>query len=484
MSKITSIMKKYLAFFAIAVAVLASCQKEDPYLDLDTRTLTATSDGGTFTINITSNSEWTATAESADWYTMTPTSGIGNGAITVTVSKYTEAVPRTAKFVITGTETLVTDVTLTQTGPTPPAEPGKESFSVIANGGDFEVEVPSGYTYSAEAGASWVKVTSSNDGLLKFTVESNLSGSENRSTTVTAKLTDGTVFETVEVQQSWRNVEPGELLIEEVYFAGSLIEGSSSADEDQYIRLTNNADHTIFADRVLFALSETDSQVSSTGATWTYPELPDHIGINTIYMIPGDGDDVPLEPGQSLILALSAKNYKEGNANSIDLSKADYEFYDENDIYPDTDNPDVANLDCWFKSSFTITGLHGRGYESYAIAYLPTSYDAESFMAEFPWEGSRVMDWNGYHFEREITDAYIIKNEWVLDAVNCGVEEFFGTPAFNATVDAGYTGCGTVDKDPNRFGKSARRISEGGKLLDTNNSTNDFQRDATPSLAE
>lgn len=78
--------------------------------------------------------------------------------------------------------------------------------------------------------------------------------------------------------------------------------------------------------------------------------------------------------------------------------------------------------------------------------------------------------------------SYLIPNAWVVDGINCGVEEDYGNPAFNATIDAGYTGCGKVDKDPDRFGKGALRKSADGKLVDTNNSTNDFTRDAVPTL--
>ena len=68
--------------------------------------------------------------------------------------------------------------------------------------------------------------------------------------------------------------------------------------------------------------------------------------------------------------------------------------------------------------------------------------------------------------------------------MNCGVEEYFRTPSFNETIDAGYTGCGKTDGDPGRYGKCPRRKVQNGKLVDTNNSTNDFDRDAKPSLAK
>jgi hypothetical protein len=52
----------------------------------------------------------------------------------------------------------------------------------------------------------------------------------------------------------------------------------------------------------------------------------------------------------------------------------------------------------------------------------------------------------------------------------------------SSTIDAGYTHCGQVDKDQNRFGKAVVRKKNGNMWVDTNNSTNDFEADAKPSL--
>jgi DNA-binding XRE family transcriptional regulator len=204
--------------------------------------------------------------------------------------------------------------------------------------------------------------------------------------------------EVLAMEQSYRNVEPGELLIEEVYFTGSPIEGSTSPSMDQYIKLTNNSDRVVYADGVLFVTNFITGTITSVGAYYEYPELEDGLAVNNMYAIPGKGDEHPLAPGESLILALAAIDYTasyqdgdnviEGNSNAIDLSRAHFEFYDENDIYPDTDNPDVENLDIWFKTSRTITSLHNRGFESYAIVIPPYDETAETIMTNHHWEGS------------------------------------------------------------------------------------------------
>jgi hypothetical protein len=178
-------------------------------------------------------------------------------------------------------------------------------------------------------------------------------------------------------------------------------------------------------------------------------------------------------------------NVIEGNSNAIDLSRAHFEFYGENDIYPDTDNPDVENLDIWFKTSRTITSLHNRGFESYAIVIPPYDETAETIMTNHHWEGSYFFHFNEWNFDYDLADedVWVIPDEWVLDAVNCCTEDSFYRNPFPAAFDAGWTHAGDYDRDPARFGKSVRRKTDAaGKMVDTNNSTNDFVPNCAPSL--
>lgn len=482
-------MKKYLLALPLAALLLAACEKENgtDTLQFETKSLEFTADGGSQTVKLSTNAEWTVKTDGEDWLTVSPTSGKGDTELTITVSAYTDAALRTAQVTAEGAG-LIATLSILQDRPAVPAEPVERSYKVRAYEQDYSIDAPEGYTYKVELGEGEGMSLVSNDDshiVLHFTANESR---EFREFSLNLTTTDGEALETVHLSQSWRNVEPGELLIDEVFFTGMKIpdsESSDSSDGDQYFKLTNNTDETIYADGVLIAISETNSQVSSTGAYWAYPELPGHIGISTLYAIPGEGKDVPVEPGESIVLAINAQNFEVENGAGCDLSKADFEFYDYtgNDDYPDIDNPDVKNLENWFKSSWTYTSLHDRGYESYAIAVAPHGMKSNTFMGEFPWTGQRVMDFNGYHFEQDITDAYLIPNEWVLDAVNGAVEEDLGTLAFNAKVDAGYTNVSTIDRDPERYGKSIiRKRDAAGKLVDTNNSSNDFEIRNTPTM--
>ena len=70
---------------------------------------------------------------------------------------------------------------------------------------------------------------------------------------------------------------------------------------------------------------------------------------------------------------------------------------------------------------------------------------------------------------------YKVPNSWILDGVNLSVESVHEWNVLDASIDAGWTYCGKVDKDETRFNKSViRKQDANGKYIDTNNSTNDF----------
>ena len=281
-------------------------------------------------------------------------------------------------------------------------------------------------------------------------------------------------------------VKSGDFVLEEVFFSGCLLEDGSSNDAmdgDQYIKITNNTENLLYADGLIFCKSSENSQNGGFSYWIIDDDLSGHILVKDMFQIPGDGDDVPVLPGRSLVIAFAAQDFATENGSGLNLSGVDFEIFDGEEL--DVDNPDVPNMTIFLKSSKSFSFLHNRGYESYALVKLPEGVSSESFMADNAFTGTRSF-WMDGEALMEGSDypvgSYLIPNAWVVDGINCGVEEEYGNPAFNASIDAGYTGCGKVDKDPDRFGKSVIRKSAEGKLVDTNNSTNDFTRDATPSL--
>jgi len=478
--KIINIMKRFiyisLAFLMAAVA----CRKEETPLSLSTDTVTFGAAGGSQTVELTSGSAWTLSTDGQSWYSVTPDSGNGNTlSITIKAEPYSEAAGRSGVITVTSSSSIKTinviqDITLKEGSSKTlfySINRLAQDITIPIDGNGYEVKVPSGITLKSSENGQYVVSVSENtsEALRKYQIEVTRNGS---------------TIETVLISQSWRTVDPGQLVISEIFFTGmSLEDGSSDGmDGDQYVKLTNNSDDTIYADGLLFVMSDRISNTSSTGAEWTYPTLKDSIDVATVYAIPGNGQDYPIAAGESIVLAISAQNFKAENGNGLDLSVANFEFYDESEYVTDTDNDDVDNLICWFKSSWSLTYFHNRGYMSIAMVCAPSGMTAETFMTNYVWVGQRVMNYNGYSFEQDIDGSYLVPNDWVIDGVNCAVKQDLGTLVFNASIDAGYTNVTDKDSDPERFGKSVvRKTDASGKYVDTNNSTNDFEV-STPTL--
>ena len=295
---------------------------------------------------------------------------------------------------------------------------------------------------------------------------------------------------TVTIKQSNVAAKNGEFVIEEIYFTGTARPETGSPDKyqgDQYIKIRNNTDEDLYADGMLLILQSSvlSNMEGEIPAAVDFRE--EYCAGQAFYAIPGSGRDVPVKAGESLIIVNNAQNHLKSNPDSWDATTADFEWYDEssNENFLDTDNPAVPNLDKWYAQTLTVHSLHNRGAYGIAIAMPPAGTTGEQFLQDHPIGDGYyyiVHSPNGSDYEMPIK-GYFVPNEWVLDAVNTGGRNTFGMAPWGTSLDAGYTWCGTEDSDPDRFNKSViRKTGADGKLVDTNNSSNDFTPNTTPSL--
>ncbi len=270
----------------------------------------------------------------------------------------------------------------------------------------------------------------------------------------------------------------GGFVISEIFFTGTTTPENKPYSNDQYMVITNNSDVTLYADSIAILQSEF---LTNDKQDYTPDKMSTDFSVNFVFMIPGSGTTVPVAPGQSLLVAINAINHVENNPNSFDLSGADYEFFDEssNPNYTDVDGT-AKNLDRWYTYSATVTGFHNRGFKSYAIAKMKT--DKDTWLKDYAYTAEYVFTFNEYSFPMS-TDTYRVPNDWILDAVNLSVESEFQWIVTSSALDAGWTYCGKVDKDPERYNKAViRKQDANGKYIDTNNSTNDFNAEVKPSM--
>ncbi len=373
-------------------------------------------------------------------------------------------------------------------------DPVTVSQSMRARGGNLLVSLPEErYEVSIPKEAEgWVSVNSSESSgkALVLSVEANTTGASRSTEVIVLRAASTTRLATVTIAQSDVALRNGEFVIEEIYFTGTALSETGKPDRylgDQYIKIRNNTDEDLYADGMMLILS---SGLNS-GMNAEMPEGKDFrkecCAGSAFYIIPGNGQQVLVKAGKSLVVVNNAQNHTVSNPASWDATKADFEWYDvsSNDAYLDIDNPDVTNLDKWYAQTLTVHTLHNRGFNAIAIAMPPVGLDAVKFLAEYPLAGATYIfhSPNGSDYTMPLNKCYRVPNEWVLDAVNTGCRDDYYIGPWDASLDAGYAWCGTTDGDPDRFGKSViRKSTKDGKLADTNNSTNDFESNVKASL--
>ena len=283
------------------------------------------------------------------------------------------------------------------------------------------------------------------------------------------------LFETTEVEG---------FVIEEIFFTGVLTPQGKQYYGCSYFKIKNNTDKLLYAD----SLAICESQFVST-TNWDYqPDIrSEAMSVCAVYMIPGSGKDVPVQPGETLLIADIAIDHRQANPNGYDLSGADFEWYDDspNPRIQDIDNPLVPNLEKIYCYTLTIWVPHNRGFRSYGLAKIKV--DKETYLRDYIYEYSYTMNLPQGAFPMT-SKGYKVPNEWFEDVVNCSVESKYVWNLVDPSLDAGWTYCGKIDHDKTRYNKSVRRkiayTTRDGRevLLDTNNSTYDFEHEARPSM--
>ena len=266
----------------------------------------------------------------------------------------------------------------------------------------------------------------------------------------------------------------------EIAVAGTLDANNNQYNSDKYFRIYNNSDETLYADGLVLFESEF---LNDTPQDYK-PDMRDSaLAISVAYMVPGSGKDHPVEPGKSILLVDLGLDHTKTNPNSYDLSKADFEWYDKTENGGDTDT-DVPNL----IKLITMAGNrqmgvwmpHTRGVKTYAIGYLGDvqhAVNAADYVKNYVYRYTYDFTFKDKTYPMK-GDAYLLPNSWIADCVNmCPKEAPKKWTCSASRLDAGFAYNSVQAFDKNRYGMAIRRKvdNQTHKLVDTNNSTNDFE---------
>lgn len=231
------------------------------------------------------------------------------------------------------------------------------------------------------------------------------------------------------------------LVFSELYVCGP--SGSGLYYHDKYVEVYNNSDSVIYLDKILLALVYVKSDVGIS-----YVNDPEYIHTRNVWMFPGNGKDYPIKPGQYVVCAEDAIDHRFSAPNSVDLSKADFEFYKEDS--PDIDNPKIPNM---------VKIFQAAGND-----WTPAAEKGAMVLAQYPADSLKVFD-----------DHYIFPIKSVIE----GVEYLKDVTKINEKILTPLIDPGATGGIQFYTGKSMERIiiTKNGKqrLKDTNNSTLDFK---------
>lgn len=274
------------------------------------------------------------------------------------------------------------------------------------------------------------------------------------------------------------NVTTGKegFVISEIFFRGTQTPKGKPYFADQYIKITNNTSKLMYADSLVIMESAFTNGVKRK---YIKDYRNEGFAAGAIYMIPGRGKDVSVKPGETLLLALNGKNHKSVNANSFDLSKADFEFYDiSTNNYKDEQNANVKDLERIFTTSASILVLNMKGNKAYAIGKIQGTI--QDFLKNNNYDAQYNNNVNGKLMTQK---AYFLPSAWIIDAVNVDIKDNpHDWNIIPVSMDKGFTYCNDNAKDKSGIGTAVVRKMKNGKYVDTNNSTEDFIPKAAPTM--
>ena len=250
------------------------------------------------------------------------------------------------------------------------------------------------------------------------------------------------------------------LMVSKVYYAGTKDLMGRNYGSDSYVEIFNNSDEVLFIDGKYLGLAE-----SVSPAAYPAHENPDSIYLRQICRFPGNGNEYPVLPGGSIVVAAkSARNHQESADNSVDLSHADFEVK----AIEGSGNPDVPMLPI-ISNSTKIQTLNLINGGLNAVVLFETDEDVLSW-PEVYQRGKT----SGEMFRR-------IHKSVVIDGVEClkkpaQTDPDVYTKRLQPDIDAGYITITAV----NGYNHESvdRKVSryENGRyyLTDTNNTSADF----------
>lgn len=266
------------------------------------------------------------------------------------------------------------------------------------------------------------------------------------------------------------------LIIKEVYYSGANDPSWATLFKDQFVEIYNNSAEVVYADGLYLASLSPQKVGASSSDVPSTLSFEEFVYAEKVAQIPGSGQDYPVLPGESIVIAYNAVDWTDAGAKdfTVDLSGADFEIYAvewleslgrTGNTWFDIDNVDVANMNMIYLNienggSFNLQ----TGGASMAILNCDET-PSETILDPAASESNPI-----YFMKLKVAD--------IVDGVdllaNAEAGDFKRLPA---SIDAGFnyvTGSSYTSLSVSR--KVAKTTTNGRVIYkDTNNSSEDFE---------
>ncbi|QZT38077.1 DUF4876 domain-containing protein [Halosquirtibacter xylanolyticus] len=269
-----------------------------------------------------------------------------------------------------------------------------------------------------------------------------------------------------------------DLIFSEIYFTGSLNVDGTAYSEDKFFEIYNNSERDLYADDLCIA--ETEFQTDIVLSDLKVDERDKYTAVSKVYRVGGNGKQFLLKPGESFLIVDRAINHKTINSNSLDLTKANFEWYDISTT--DEDTPGVPNMQKMTDTPVEKWSPNDKGQKSF-ILFRRKAETTDVFMKAAAYSYIYTYTENGVKSEIN-RDAWRIQNSSIIDAVECSPKGQFNWKTLSSQLDIKYFSLSMDDN--NRYGHSIRRkvafiANERPYLIDSDNSSTDFIESSSPS---
>lgn len=264
------------------------------------------------------------------------------------------------------------------------------------------------------------------------------------------------------------------LIFSEIYYAGSALRYF----RDQFYEIYNNSSQRMYLDGMYFA-NLYPGTPTTVLPVWPTEDNGEYAYAERVWKFPGNGTDYPLEPGESVIISQFAANHQLEiyNPNSpINGTSSDFEFNMNNKNFPDQPAFDMKHV--YYNGSAAMGSV-----PQYLVSVFGGAYVIFDVPENESWDPVNNTNLKTRDLGSTKTNLYAkIPIRYILDAVEAGDNEnMLAAKRVPGVLDAGMTYVGATY---NSLGVARKKIAENVDgtpiLMDTNNSTNDFERGVVP----